>query len=84
MKGEKASTTIIASSGQKREDPVANVGRKGLTERGKEAGLCSPLPSVFRGGTLPVGDYFMLPSPFNLKFNRLMIYTCIQDHESGI
>lgn len=70
----KASTTAIASWVQKRRDSVASAGRKELTKKEK---LTVLLTSVFRGDTLPVGDYFTLLSPFNLKFNRLMIYTCI-------
>ena len=35
------------------------------------------LTSLFKGDTLPVGDYSPLPLAFNLKFNRMMIYMYI-------
>ena len=45
--------------------------RKELTRRLRMGGA---LTSLFKGDTLPVGDYSPLPLAFNLKFNRMMIY----------
>lgn len=67
---------------------TAQVERKGLTKQGrieeKEKIFHFALTSVFNDDALPVGDYFPLRLAFNLKFNRMMIYMYICDHETRI